>query len=73
MKFNKEQLDALIALPDDALWAEVIKLAKGYGVALPEKTPSHQELMKLRGVVSGSQINMFEAMKLLNEYKKGCR
>ena len=70
MKFNKEQLDTLIALPDDALWAEIVRMAKNYGFALPEKTPSHADLEKLRSTVNGANINVSEALKLLNGYRK---
>ena len=70
MKFNKEQLDALIALPDDALWAEIVKKAKGYGFTLPEKTPNHTELEKLRNTVNGTKINTAEALRLINDYRK---
>ena len=70
MKFNKEQLDALIALPDDMLWGEIVKMAKGYGFTMPEKTPSHAELEKLRDTVRGTKINTAEALRLLNNYRK---
>lgn len=69
MKFNKEQLDALIALPDDKLWAEIVSKAKGYGFALPEKTPPHSELEKLRKTVNGSNIKVTDAIRLLKEYR----
>ena len=70
MKFNKEQLDALIALPDDKLWSEIVRMAKGYGFTLPEKTPEHEELEKLRGAVNGSKINVAEALGMLKSYQK---
>lgn len=70
MKFNKEQLDALIALPDDVLWSEIVKMAKGYGFSLPEKTPEHSELEKLRDTVRGKKINVSDALRMLNEYRK---
>lgn len=70
MKFNKEQLDALIALPDDALWAEIVRMARGYGFKLPEKTPEHSELEKLRDTARGAKVNVSDALKLLNNYRK---
>lgn len=69
MKFNKEQLDALIALPDDALWAEIVKMAKSYGFTMPEKTPEHSELEKLRATVKGTNVNVAAALRLLNSYR----
>ena len=70
MKFNKEQLDALIALPDDALWAEIVRMAKSYGFSMPERVPDHGELEKLRDTVRGSKINTTEALRILNNYRK---
>ena len=70
MKFNKEQLDALLALPDDKLWAEIVKRARGYGFSLPESTPPHAELEKLRSTVNGANINVADALRLLKNYKK---
>ena len=71
MRFDKSQIEAIAALPDDELWATVVRLAKGYGFNLPEKTPSHEELQKLRGAVNSPKINVSDAMRLLNQYKKG--
>ena len=70
MKFNKEKLDALVALPDDELWREIVRMAKGYGFTLPEKTPEHSELEKLRGAANGSKINAAEALGMLKSYQK---
>ena len=70
MKFNKDQLDALVALPDDKLWAEIVGKARGYGFTLPEKTPAHAELEKLRNTVKGANVNVADAMKLLKDFKK---
>ncbi len=71
MKFSREELEALAALPDDKLWAEIQKIAKSYGFALPEKTPTHEELEKLRKIALGSKISTPEAMMLINKYRKG--
>ena len=70
MKFSKEQLDALIALPDDALWAEIVKKAQNYGFKLPEKTPNHEELEKLRSTARGANVNVSAALRILNDYRK---
>lgn len=71
MRINKAQLEAIAALPDDKLWATVVNMAKSYGFSLPENTPSHEELEKLRGMVNSEKINVGEALKLLNNYRKG--
>ncbi len=71
MRIDKAQLEAIAALPDDKLWATVVSMAKGYGFALPEKTPPHEELEKLRGAVNADKINVSDAMRVLNSYRKG--
>ena len=48
MRFDREKLEALAALPDDKLWAEVVRIAESYGYSLPQKTPSHEDLEKMR-------------------------
>ncbi len=73
MKFSHEEIEALAALPDDQLWAKVQSIAKTYGLTLPEKTPSHAELEKLRQIALGGKISMPEAMYLINKYKKGAK
>ena len=70
MRFNKSQLEALAALPDDRLWDEVIKIASGFGYSLPKNPPSHEELEKMRDIVRGDKINPSEALRLVNQYKK---
>lgn len=73
MKINKEKLDALCALPDEELWREVQKIAATYGLKLPDKTPSKEEMQKMRSTVCGTKINLSEAIKLINSYKGGGR
>ena len=70
MKIDREKLDALAALPDEKLWAEVVKIAGMYGYSLPKETPSHADLEKMRGAVKSDKINMSEALRLVNQYKK---
>jgi hypothetical protein len=71
MKFTKEEIDRLAALPDDELWCQVQNIARGYGLNLPNTQPSHAELEKLRGIATGGKISMSEAMMLINKYKRG--
>ena len=71
MRVDKEKLNALVALPDGELWCEVRKIAKSYGFTLPEKTPCESDMQKLRGAVTGSgKINLGDAVKILNDYKR---
>ena len=71
MRFDKAKLEALAAMPDDKLWAEVVKIADGFGYALPKQTPSHNDLEKMRDAVRSEKINLSEALKMVNKYKKG--
>ena len=70
MRFDREKLEALAALPDDQLWAEVVRIAESYGYSLPQKTPSHEDLEKMRAAARSERINLSEAMRLINQYKK---
>ena len=71
MRFDKNKIDTLVALPDDMLWAEIVKIASGFGYALPNQTPPHAELEKIRDAARSQKINVAEALKLVNKYKKG--
>ena len=71
MRINKDALNQLALLPDEKLWQEVVRMAQSHGFTLPTKTPPHEELEKLRGAVTGAKLNLGEAMRLLNNYKKG--
>ena len=70
MRFDREKLEALAAMPDDQLWTEVVRIAAGFGYALPKETPPHSELEKMRGAVRADKINVAEAMRFVNQYKK---
>ena len=71
MRIDKDKLDALCRMPDDELWCEVCKIAKSYGFTLPNNTPSKSDMQKLRGAVSANgKINLANAVKILNEYKR---
>lgn len=70
MKIDKEKLNSLVELSDDELWRNVVELGRSHGLSLPNKTPSHDELDKLRAIVKdGSRLNMTTAVKLLSKYR----
>ena len=70
MKFDKDKLNELVALPDDELWKRIVEIGKTHGLTLPPKAPQHSELEKLRAIArDGSKINMALAMKMLNKYR----
>lgn len=70
MRFDKAKLEALAALPDDQLWAEVVRIASGFGYNLPKQTPSHADLEKMREAARADKINVSEALRVVNQYKK---
>lgn len=71
MKLNKQKLEALCALDDNALWREIRSIAATYGIRLPERTPPHSELQKMRDAVSGGgKMNLSEAMKIINSQRQ---
>ena len=72
MKLNKEQLDKISSLSDEELWGEVCEVAKKHGFTLPTKTPAKSEMQRLRGAIcGGAKLNLGEAVRILNEYKRG--
>lgn len=70
MRFDKKRLEELAALPDDKLWAEVQRIASGFGYTLPQTPPPHSDLEKMRAAVKSQSINPTDAIRLLNQYKK---
>ena len=70
MRFDKEKLEALASLPDDKLWAEVVKIADSFGYSLPKQTPPHGDLEKMRSAVRSERLNAADAIKLINKYKR---
>lgn len=71
MRLDRDKLMSMVSLPDDELWKMVVEIGKSHGFTLPEKTPPHEELEKLRGIArDGSKLNITGAMKILSKYKK---
>lgn len=71
MKIDQSKLAALAAMPDDEMWREIVTAAKRHGFNLPDKTPPHGELEKLRSAVTGGKLNLTGAIKILDKYRKG--
>lgn len=69
MKIDREKMEALCAMPDEQLWREVQRIAASYGFKLPDKVPSKEEMQKMRDAVSGTKINLGEALKIIKNYK----
>lgn len=74
MKINKEMLSELTKKSDCELWETVRGIASRYGIRLPEKTPSREEMSNLRSALGGSErINLSRAMEILNSYRRGTK
>ena len=70
MKLDKDKLMNMVSLPDDELWATIVRIGKSHGFTLPDKTPPHEELEKLRSIArDGAKMNVAGALKLLTKYK----
>lgn len=71
MKIDKKTLSELSSMPDDALWQKIREIASTYGVRLGESVPTPTELEQVRNMCRGdSRLNMSQAVKLLNDYKR---
>ena len=72
MKINKDKLSELCSMGDDELWGEVRRIAASHGFKLPEATPPHEELEKMRSAVAGgSKISLSEAARIINMQRRG--
>lgn len=73
MKLDKSITERLCGLSDEALWCEIRKIALSYGLCLPEGMPSAENLEKVRCALGAGEISTREAMRIVNEYKRGKR
>ena len=70
MKIDKEKLDKLLSLPDDKLWAEIVRLGGAYGMKIPTAPPPADQMARLRSAVNTDKLRMSDAIKLMNEIKR---
>ena len=74
MKLDKDKLCRMLAEDDETLWREIRSIAKGHGLNLPDTPPPHSEMERLRSTVGdGSRINLTDAIKIINSYKRGAK
>ena len=72
MRIDKEKLMALVSLPDTELWETVRQIGASHGFKLPTNPPPHEEMDKMRRAISdGKKPNLNEAIRLINDYRKG--
>lgn len=70
MKLDRDKLNELVNLPDDELWKKVVEIGRSHGFILPEKTPEHSELEKLRSIArDGAKMNVASALKILSRFR----
>lgn len=70
MKINKDQLKGLAQKSDTELWQEIQGMAKSHGYKLPEATPKHEDLEKIRRALLGiEKISLAEAARIMSSYK----
>lgn len=71
MKINREELKKMATLNDAQLWAQIRAIAAQHGYSLPEKSPSSEDLKRVRNALDGTErINLADAMKFVNNYKQ---
>ena len=70
MRIDKEKLAALNSLDDEALWQEIVKMARRLNLKLPEGTPRREEMNKIRTLLGEGKISPLQAMKIMSSYKK---
>lgn len=71
MKYDKEKIKRLSAMSDEGLWQEIRTMLSSYGIRLPDKMPSHEDMQHLRSAFTlGEGISPMEAARLIGEYKR---
>ncbi|MBP3606531.1 MAG: hypothetical protein J6J66_08055 [Clostridia bacterium] len=71
MKLDPQKLKQLSALSDTELESEIRRMAAEKGLKLPATSPSHEDLEKLRALLSSEGgFGMMGAMRLYNEYRR---
>jgi len=74
MRIDKSKLDELTRLSDEELWNQIKKIASSHGFPLSDKMPSQTEMNKIRQALSnGANLKLGEAVRILNEFKRGKR
>ena len=71
MKLDRETLNKLTEADDAALWETVRGIALAKGFRLPEATPPHETMERLRGTLSGNgTLSLGEAVRVIAANKK---
>ena len=70
MRIDKDKLKAMAALSDAELWSQIKAVAAQHGLSLPDKSPSHADLEKVRAAMMGDKINVGGALRVIDKYRK---
>ena len=71
MKLDQEKLKRLSSLSDAELMTEIRKMAEAKGLKLPQASPSHEDLERLRALLSAEGgFGMMDAMRYYAAFKK---
>ena len=70
MKFDKEKLKILAALPDGELWNTLTAIGREKGLNIKASQPPADEMAKIRRALCG-ELGFREALMLINKYKRG--
>ena len=71
MKLDRETMEKLARSDDATLWGTVQKIAGEKGFRLPEATPPHETMERLRGTLSGNgTLSLSEAVRVIAAYRK---
>ena len=72
MRVDKDKLAQMLAKDDESLWKEIRVIAASHGFNLPENAPPATEMQKLRSTVGdGTKLNLGDAVKIINNYRRG--
>ena len=71
MKLDRETIAKLATADDAALWRTVRRIAGEKGFRLPEATPPHETMDRLRATLSGNgTLSLGEAVRVIAEYRR---
>ena len=71
MKLDRDTMEKLAASDDATLWQTVRGIAGEKGFRLPEATPPHETMERLRGTLSGNgTLSLGEAVRVIAAYRR---
>lgn len=70
MRIDKDKLERLMSLDDDALWSEISGMARGFGFNIGNSTPKPEDMQKIRNLLGEGKISPAGAMKIMKSIKR---